>query len=172
MLRRAHVVSAGNLGVMSTTETPEARTEAVRALEVEFSELLNRVRRIIAANAARVSPDMLPGAYKVFTTIVGRERVTQSELTELLMADKGQISRMVRDLENLELIERTPDPTDRRSSILSATAHGRERLAAARKPQEDSLLNALAEWDVDDIRSLAHLLHALTAGVTPSATED
>jgi DNA-binding MarR family transcriptional regulator len=157
---------------MTGTETREARTEAVRALEGEFSELLNRVRHIISANAARVSPGMLPGAYKVFTTIVSRERITQSELAEVLMADKGQISRMVRELETLELVERTPDPADRRSSILTPTPLGRERLAAARKPQEDSLLRALEDWDVSDIRNLSRLLHALTAGVTPGATVD
>jgi DNA-binding MarR family transcriptional regulator len=86
---------------MTTPESLEARTAAVRALEAEFGELLNRVRRIISANAERVSPGMLPGAYKVFTTIVNRGAVTQSSLSETLMADKGQISRTVRELESL-----------------------------------------------------------------------
>ncbi|KAA9107665.1 MarR family winged helix-turn-helix transcriptional regulator [Microbacterium rhizomatis] len=148
-------------------ETREARTEAVRALEAEFSELLNRVRRIIMANADRVSPGMLPGAYKVFTTIVNRESITQSTLVDTLMADKGQISRTVRELEQLGLIERTPDPADGRSSILSATPLGHERLAAARQPQEDSLLKALSDWEVGDIQNLTRLLHALTGGTAP-----
>lgn len=152
---------------MSTMNALDARTDAVRALEGEFGELLNSVRRIISANAERVSPGMLPGAYKVFTAIVNRERVTQSTLTELLMADKGQISRTVRELETLGLIERTADPTDRRSSILTPTELGRQRLVAARAPQEDSLMRVLEEWSIDDIRNLARLLHALTAGVRP-----
>jgi len=158
------VVAAGGA---SAGESREARTAAVRALEAEFGELLNRVRRIVSENADRVSPGMLPGAYKVFTTIVRRQSVSQSALVESLMADKGQISRTVRELEQLGLIERTPDPDDGRSSLLSPTALGIERLAAAREPQEDSLMVALEEWSVADIRSLAHLLHALTAGVTP-----
>ncbi|WP_438354073.1 MarR family winged helix-turn-helix transcriptional regulator [Microbacterium sp. CJ88] len=152
---------------MSTTETREARTEAVRALEAEFSELLNHVRRVISVNAERVSPGLLPGAYKVFTTIAQRERITQSALAEALMADKGQISRTVRELEDLGLIERTRDPRDGRSSILSPTEEGVRRLAAAREPQEDSLLRALDDWRVDDILSLGRLLHALTSGITP-----
>jgi len=157
---------------MTGSETSEARTTAVRALEAEFGELLNRVRRIISANAERVSPGMLPGAYKVFTTIVNREAVTQSSLSEALMADKGQISRTVRELETLGLIERTPDPADGRSSILSPTELGRRRLAAAREPQEDSLMRALDAWQVQDIDNLTRLLHALTAGVTPSPRSD
>lgn len=157
---------------MSITMTPDdtraARTEAVRALEAEFGELINRFRRILMENANRVSPGMLPGAYKVFTTIVRREGITLSALAETLVADKGQISRTVRELAQLGLIQRTPDPDDGRSSLLSPTPLGLERLAAARAPQENALVDALAEWPVDDIRNLTRLLHALTAGETPA----
>lgn len=148
-------------------ETREARTDAVRALEAEFGELISRMRRVLADNAQRVSPGMLPGAYKVFTTIVRRESVTLSNLAESLMADKGQISRTVRELEELGLITRTPDPADGRSSLLSPTAEGLDRLAAARAPQESVLLDTLEDWSVDQIRELTRLLHALTAGETP-----
>jgi len=148
-------------------ETREARTDAVRALEAEFGELISRMRRVLADNAQRVSPGMLPGAYKVFTTIVRRESVTLSNLADSLMADKGQISRTVRELEELRLITRTPDPADGRSSLLSPTPEGLERLAAARAPQESVLLNTLEEWSVDEIRDLTRLLHALTAGESP-----
>ena len=154
---------------MATNETREARTEAVRALEAEFGELINRFRRIILENANRVSPGMLPGAYKVFTTIVRRESITLSALAETLMSDKGQISRTVRELEQLGLVQRTPDPDDGRSSLLSPTSEGLERLAAARAPQESTLVDALEEWPVDDIRNLTRLLHALTAGESPNS---
>ncbi|WP_374315458.1 MarR family winged helix-turn-helix transcriptional regulator [Microbacterium sp.] len=153
---------------MTTDDTREARTEAVRALEAEFGELINRFRRVIAENAHRVSPGMLPGAYKVFTTIVRRESITLSALAETLAADKGQISRAVRELEQLGLIERTPDPDDGRSALLSPTPAGLERLAAARAPQERTLVDALEEWPIDDIRNLSRLLHALTAGESPA----
>jgi DNA-binding MarR family transcriptional regulator len=154
---------------MASHDTREARTEAVRALEAEFGELINRFRRIIIENAGRVSPGMLPGAYKVFTTIVRREQVTLSALAETLMADKGQISRAVRELEQLGLVQRTPDPADGRSSLLSPTPEGLERLAAARAPQESILVDALEEWELDDIRNLTRLLHALTTGATPGS---
>ena len=148
-------------------ETRGARTDAVRALESEFGELISRMRRVLADNAQRVSPGMLPGAYKVFTTIVRRESVTLSSLAESLMADKGQISRTVRELEELGLVTRTPDPADGRSSLLSPTPTGLERLAAARAPQESVLLDTLEGWSVEQISDLTRLLHALTAGETP-----
>jgi len=158
---------AASLEGMSVADSPEARTAAVRALEAEFGELINQFRRIISENANRVMPGMLPGAYKVFTTIVRRERVTQSALAEALMTDKGQLSRTVRELEQLGLVQRTPDPSDGRSSLLSPTAYGLERLADARLPQEHTLVTVLEAWDVDDIQNLTRLLHALIDGVAP-----
>lgn len=153
---------------MSEDTTREARTEAVRALEAEFGELINRVRRLLADNAERMSPGMLPGAYKVFTTIARRERITLSTLAESLMTDKGQVSRTVRELEGLGFVERTPDPADGRSSLLSPTPLGLERLAIARAPQEDGLLSALDAWSLEDIHDLTRLLHALAQGSSPA----
>lgn len=157
----------------ATTAAPGAdaaegvRADAVRALEAEFGELVTQFRRIITENAQRVSPGMLPGAYKVFTTIARRESVTQTALAELLQVDKGQLSRTVRDLEALGLIERRPDPHDGRSSLLSPTTAGLTRLEAARAPQENLLHESLADWPVDDIRNLTRLLHALSNSIRP-----
>ncbi len=150
---------------------PEAasdeRTAAIRALELEFGELFTHARRIISDHAERLSPGLLPGAYKTFTTIARREQITLSALAETLHSDKGQVSRSVRELEALGLIERTPDPDDGRSSLLSATATGIERLHAIRGPGRSPLLNALHAWDLEDVRTLTHLLHALAAGESP-----
>src|SRR6478735_7137965 len=151
------------------TESPEleARTRAVRALEGEVAELINQYRRVLVATSDRLSPGLLPGAYKVFTTIVRRESVTTSALAEYLLMDKGQLSRTVRELEHLGLVHRTPDPEDGRSSLLSPTAEGLERLADARRPYENSLVTTLADWPVDEIDNLARLLNALSGGTTP-----
>lgn len=149
---------------MAQKDAPQTRTDAVRALEAEFGELINRFRRVISENAERLSPGMLPAAYKVFTTIVRRESVTQSALADQLLVDKGQLSRTVRELEDRGLVQRAPDPADGRSSLLSPTAEGLERLHAARAPREDLLMRTLAGWPLDDIRELTRLLRALAHG--------
>ncbi|KTR76333.1 transcriptional regulator [Microbacterium oxydans] len=157
----------GTAHTADDADTPEARAEAVRALEAEFGELITHFRRVITENANRVSPGLLPGAYKIFTTIARCEQVTVSALSERMLMDKGQVSRTVRELEDLGLIERTPDPADGRSSLLELTPLGTERLSAARLPQEGMLLRTLQEWSLADIGNLTRLLHALGAGVTP-----
>lgn len=153
------------------SESPEARAAAVRALEAEFSELITHFRRLIMENANRVSPGMLPGAYKTLTTIARCEQVTSSTLAERMLMDKGQVSRAVRELEDLGLVERSPDPQDGRSSLLRLTDVGTERLAAARLPQEGMLLQTLQDWSIADIGNLSRLLHALAAGVSPETAD-
>lgn len=154
-------------GAVGAAASGEDRADAVRLLEMEFGELFTHVRRMYAEMANRLSPGMLPGAYKVFTTIARRGETTLSSLAELLHADKGQISRTVRELEELRLVQRAPDPADGRSSLLTATESGLERWNAARAPHENSLLTALETWQIDDIRELTRLLRALSTSASP-----
>lgn len=147
----------------SVPETDEERIAAVTALESEFGELITHFRRTVMANATRLSPGMLPGAYKTFTTIVRYGTCTASTLAEVLQMDKGQLSRTIRELEDLGLIQRTPDAADRRSIVISPTDEGLARLAAARRPQEGAVLRALSPWPVEDIHSLTELLRRLTS---------
>ncbi|GAA4781646.1 MarR family winged helix-turn-helix transcriptional regulator [Microbacterium gilvum] len=145
------------------------QAEAIKAVEAEFSELMTQVRRIIHQHAERVSPGLNPGAYKIFTSIVRHGPVTSSDMVDRMAVDKGQLSRTIRELEGLGLIARTPAPSDRRVSLLEATPEGIRRLEAARSHHESLLYDTLRLWDVDRVRDLAELLHALTNGVTPEA---
>lgn len=145
---------------MSPSESAAARRHAVRELESEFGTLIRRHRQAISEHAQKLSPGMLPGTYKIFTIIVRREPVTASALAEELIADKAFISRAVRELEELGLIRREPDPTDRRSALLFVTDEGRARLDAA-LDGSGVMARTLEHWQVTDIRELSRLLRAL-----------
>ncbi|MFV0372607.1 MarR family winged helix-turn-helix transcriptional regulator [Microbacterium sp.] len=145
----------------------DPRDDAVRELESEFGDFFHRFRRVMADSAQRLSPGMLPAAYKVFTTIVRTGEVSPSVLADRLLMDRGQLSRTLRELEGLGLITRAPDPADGRSSLLSATKEGRERLRAARAPHGSAMAASVSDWDVADVRQLSRLLHALTNATAP-----
>ena len=124
--------------------------------------MANRVRAQFAERAERLSPGLLPGAYKVFSAIAAHGPITAKEVTERLMIDKSQLSRTVAALEERDLITRTRDPQDRRAQLLEATPYGRERLEYARNdPAERNLRSRLAAWDTADVDRLAHLLRTL-----------
>jgi len=148
-----------------------ARDAAIRRVEAEFSEIAQRFQRIVTRNAERLSPGLLPGAYKVFTTIARHGPVKASELTERMSVDKGQLSRLITMLEERDLVVRTPDPSDRRAQLLEVTPEARARLDEVRGPRENGLFRELQMWPVADVERLADLLHTLAQGA-PGGPQD
>ncbi|PZQ89124.1 MAG: MarR family transcriptional regulator [Leifsonia xyli] len=145
----------------------DARQDAVRGLEGAFGELMGEFRRIYVQAAESVSPGMLPGTFKVLSTIQRAGSITASGIAERLVADKGQVSRSVSELEDLGLVERTADASDGRIKLIALTAEGAARIANARLPYEGRLNEVLKDWPLDAIDQLATLLHALASGETP-----
>ena len=68
---------------------------------------------------------------------IGAEGCEVRALRSRLGLDSGHASRLLRSLERDGLIERTPDPRDRRRSLITLTARAREL--------EDSLISAARE---------------------------
>lgn len=144
---------------------------AIRAVEAEFLGLVTRFRKLVAQHAEELSPGLLPGAYKVFSTIARRGPLKATDLAERMLLDKSQLSRMITTLEERGLITRSPAPGDRRAQLLEATPDGLKRLEVVRGPRENTLFRELLRWPIDDVRKLGHLLHALVDGA-PGTDED
>ncbi len=71
---------------------------------------------------------------------------TQSQLAEAVGRDKTRLIQTLDRLEALTLLERAPDPTDRRNRIVTLTATGTSVLAACRediRAMESDLLATL-----------------------------
>ena len=58
-------------------------------------------------------------------------RLRMSELGAKAVVSREQVSRVVTELERAGLVERQPNPDDKRSSYAAITAEGRQRLRAA-----------------------------------------
>lgn len=146
-----------------------ARRDAVRALESAFGELMVEFRRVYAQAAESVSPGMLPGTFKVLSSIQRAGSISVSGIAERLTADKGQVSRSVTELEELGLVERTTDAADGRIKLITVTEEGLARLERARLPYEGRLSESLADWPLESIEKFTELLHALAVGETPKS---
>lgn len=146
----------------SPPDGDDERAEAIRGVEAEFMNMAGRFRRLIARRADQLSPGLMPGNFKVFTTIALEGPITASAVGEQLMLDKSQMSRTVADLEARDLVMRTPDPSDRRAQLLEATPDARDKLEEIRTdPAERGVRDKLEAWSLEDIRRLGDLLHAL-----------
>lgn len=71
------------------------------------------------------------------------------------------MSRQLHALVALGLVDRVPDPGDRRASLVGLTEEGRARFTRVRDARRLSYARKLAAWDRGEIAELARLLHRL-----------
>ena len=106
-------------------------------------------------------PDLQPLGYQVLVAIAGGKATSATAIVERLQTDKSAVSRQVRHLEDLGLVESRPDADDRRARVLAATHVARERLAAARRRYQHRMSDRLSQWSVDDLGRASDVLRDL-----------
>src|SRR5262249_27383933 len=84
--------------------------------------------------------------YQVLATVTGAEPGSQLEMANHLGVDRTVMTYLLDDLEQAGLIERHPDPADRRARRVVATARGcalRSELEGRLRAAEDAVLAGL-----------------------------
>jgi DNA-binding MarR family transcriptional regulator len=84
--------------------------------------------------------------YAVLSRLADGAAPTQAQLAEAVGRDATRLIPILDRLQSAGLVERTPDPRDRRNRIVTLTNAGRDRLAACRtsiRAMEGDLLAAL-----------------------------
>jgi DNA-binding MarR family transcriptional regulator len=102
-------------------------------------------------------------AYIVLLALREQETRTQAALAERIRADKTRLIPVLDELQDRGLIERHPDPADRRVRLLAITPEGRRltaRTQAAIQRNEDK---HLARLDPADREAFLRALQVLTA---------
>ncbi|WP_432929009.1 MarR family winged helix-turn-helix transcriptional regulator [Microbispora sp. CA-135349] len=105
-------------------------------------------------------------AYVVLLGLDDRPVRTQAALAEAIGADKTRIIRVLDDLQHRGLIERSPDPADRRVRLLSITPEGRlvrDAAQAGIRRMEERLLARLPDDERDTFLRALRVLSALPA---------
>jgi DNA-binding MarR family transcriptional regulator len=90
-----------------------------------------------------------------------------SDLASVLGLDLSTISRQVRALEDLGLLRRTPDPDDRRASLLEPTDDGRALVGEVKGAFSQLMKAALTDWSERDRHTLTTLLSRLAGDLRP-----
>ncbi|WP_097246802.1 MarR family winged helix-turn-helix transcriptional regulator [Nocardia amikacinitolerans] len=100
-------------------------------------------------------------AYGVLLGLEPEPVYTQAALAKAIGADKTRIIGVLDDLQRRGLIERAPDPADRRVNLVSLTEEGEALRARAQREireQEDELLAALPQADRKAFLRALHIL--------------
>lgn len=113
------------------------------------------------ANRALAALGLKVRHYAVLALACSDLRSTQRELSQFLYLDPSQIVGLVDELEGRQLVQRRPDPRDRRSKVIVATASGRRFYAEARATVSTANEETLAALAPDDRDQLIRLLAAV-----------
>lgn len=108
------------------TVTADDRPDLAAMLLVLTRALIDAERPVLAAN------DLTMWAYAVLTALATGPTRTQAALAQAIRADKTRIIPVLDDLQERGLIERRPDPVDRRGRLLAITPAGRRAYARTR----------------------------------------
>jgi DNA-binding MarR family transcriptional regulator len=149
---------------------PDTTSERVLALEADLGQALAALLRRYLEGAHAATAD-LPGGtrgYQVLTNATAADCSNQATLAQRLGIDRTVMTYLVDDLEKAGLVERRPDPADRRARQVLRTAQGEAALADAGRrirAVEDVVLAALPATDAQTFR---RLLAAAAADAPPA----
>ncbi|MBT2486891.1 MarR family transcriptional regulator [Microbacterium sp. ISL-108] len=121
-----------------------------------------RTRTLWKESAARIDPELQVGGYKLLTFIDRDGTASAHELAERFEMDKSAISRQVRMLEELGLLESRPDERDGRLRVLTVTPAAREALTVLRQDYSVRLRTVVDELTPDEIRTASKVFRLLS----------
>ncbi|GMA22861.1 MarR family transcriptional regulator [Luteimicrobium album] len=127
------------------------------AVTARNTELLRR--------RAREPGELDRAAYLILRALGRLSSADINELATVLGLDASTVGRQVAALADQGLVRREPAPDDRRRSVVSATADGRDRAALTSALRQGRTRELLAGWDDESLAEFAGLLARYNAAV-------
>jgi DNA-binding MarR family transcriptional regulator len=138
-------------------------TDAAAQLRLGIVRTARRLRQEAAAEATGLTPT----STSALATIERFGPLTPSELAKLERVQRPTVTRTLGCLDREGLIERTPDPADGRSALVSVNADGRERLRRLRRRKNAYLARRMRDMPAADVETLER-----AAGILERMLED
>ena len=135
---------------------------------------VNRLARLLAGSLrARIEPHgVVPGQFAQLLALYDEDGITQNELCERVQVDQSTMAHTLKRMERDGLIERAPDPADRRRAIITLTPRAqslRPVLTTAAAEVNAVATRGFGAADADAVMSLVARLIDNLAGESPLA---
>lgn len=109
---------------------------------------------------------LTPSQFSLMFVLRHRGPVGQNELGRLVSLDRSTTALVVRGLRARELVDTTPDPSDRRKTIVRLTNQGRLLLSRAEKLNAKASDKLLSAFDPHQANAFLSLLETLTSNLS------
>jgi DNA-binding MarR family transcriptional regulator len=141
----------------------------VTSSRLDTAALAGRLRLAIVRTSRRLRQQALggeggeisPTLSAALASIDTHGPLTPSELAERERVKRPTATRTIATLERLGLIERTPDPSDGRGCLVSATADGRALMKRMRTRKNAYLASRIRDLPADELATLEHAAEIL-----------
>jgi DNA-binding MarR family transcriptional regulator len=138
-----------------TRSTSTTTAHADRSAELQVA---SRLRLAITRMARRLrqesGSDLGPSQLAALATLERHGPLTPSELAVRERIQRPTATRLIARLEETGFVDRTPDPLDRRSCVVSLTPAGGELLGRVRTRKDAYLARRLRDLDADERATL------------------
>ena len=129
--------------------------------EPDFALLVTAAARAVADGLLRAHAeagfDWMRSQYGFVLRALGDEGLRLTQVARRLGISKQAALQIVDEMERVEVVERRPDPADRRSKLIQVTARGRrvrDTALRASEQMERSLRRQLGTETVEDCRAV------------------
>jgi DNA-binding MarR family transcriptional regulator len=133
----------------------DGAAEAIVEVEEQMSTLSRLLQLRTRRAATAIHPELPPFGLKLLRLLVRDGPTHASVAAGLLDVDRSVVSRQVKQLEDLGLIELVTDENDGRARYLVVTDIARQRLDETVGGGRTLLHDALGSWEPDDLRQFA-----------------
>jgi DNA-binding MarR family transcriptional regulator len=147
--------------------TPDAKNTSLTDSAARLRMAIVRTARSLRQEAASEASGLTPTSTAALATIDRFGPLTPSELAEIERVKRPTVTRTLGCLEREGLVERTADPADGRSFLVSVNAAGRERLRRLRGRKNAYLARRMRDLSADEVETLeraAEILERMREG--------
>jgi DNA-binding MarR family transcriptional regulator len=135
---------------MAKAATDSTLSESAARLRLAIARTARRLRQEAAGEAGALTPTTA----SALASVERHGPLTPSELAEIERVKRPTATRTLRVLEEMGLVDRAPDPADRRSALVSVTAMGRERLRRLRSRKNAYLARRMRDLPASEVETL------------------
>ncbi|MCL2533281.1 MAG: MarR family transcriptional regulator [Nocardiaceae bacterium] len=123
-------------------------------------------RSLKNAIASSVDEPIAPALVAVLFALSARGSCRQNELASALCVSQSALSRQMTELVDAGLVERDPDPDDKRAFRVQVSDKGHEVLSTTMERRSARLRDLLGGWSQDEAAAALTTIERLTGSLT------